>query len=81
MHDLLVTSSGMILDSLENNLVGLWDRDFQLRGTFKGLFNYPPGSYRVVPLEGSTLLMSHENLLYLVDLNDGSKRVIWDCNH
>lgn len=80
MQDLLVTVEGLIFDSLDNNLVGLWNKHFDLQRYYKGLLSDLPGSYHIVPVSGNKLLLSCENLLYLIDLEDGSRKEIWNCH-
>jgi len=79
MQDLLVTNQGLIFDTLNDDMVGLWDRDFNLKSTFKGILA-DLNSYQILPLHENKLLLSSETILYMVDLNDGTRRMIWDCN-
>lgn len=81
MQELLISSSGHILDSLDNNLVGMWDKNFVLKRYYKGLFSDFPVGYHVVPLPENKLLLSSETKLFMINLEDGSRRCIWDCNH
>ena len=80
MQDLIVTSEGHILDSLNDGMMALWDKNFKLLRSYKNLFDLSSG-YIVVSLNENKLVVSSENTLTLVDLEAGTQHHLWDCNY